>query len=154
MTATQLATTQAASAPSPITGLNALKPRILYTSYFVADIARSLTFYRDVLGMQELQRFNLGEGVQEVMLRFPDSKGAGVILMWNTNRTSAYEYGDSYSRFVLMVSDLDAAMAHLVANGVMITKQATDVDTMRYCMIQDPDAYSIEVLQLKCPAAA
>jgi len=136
-----------------MTGLNALRPRILHTAYFVADIARSLTFYRDVLGMQELQRFDLGDGVKEVMLRFPESKGAGVILMWNTQRTSPYEYGDSYSRFVLMVSDLDAAMAHLVANGVKITKQATDVDTMRYCLIQDPDAYSIEVLQLKRPAA-
>src|SRR5258706_4390750 len=83
-------------------GLNALRPRVLHTAYFVADIERSLEFYRDVLGMREQQRFDLGDGVQEVVLTFPDSKGAGVILMWNTKRTTPYQYGDSYSRLVMM----------------------------------------------------
>jgi lactoylglutathione lyase len=130
-------------------GLNAFKPRILHTAYFVNDIARSLKFYRDVLGMNELQRFELGEGVHEVIMGFPESKGAGVILMWNTMRTSPYQRGDSYSRFVMMVSDLDAAMAHLNAHGVKVTKQATEIGSLRYCMIEDPDGYTIEVLQVK-----
>lgn len=130
-------------------GLNAFKPRILHTAYFVSDIERSLKFYRDVLGMSELQRFELGEGVHEVILGFPESKGAGVILMWNTSRTTPYQQGDGYSRFVMMVSDLDAAMAHLTANGVQVTKQATEVGTLRYCMVTDPDGYTIEVLQVK-----
>jgi lactoylglutathione lyase len=131
------------------TGFNAFKPRILHTAYFVADIDRSRKFYCDVLGMKELQQFDLGEGVQEVILGFPDSKGAGVILMWNTKRTTPYVYGDSYSRFVMMVSDLDAAMVHLKANNVAFSKQLTDIGTLRYCMIKDPDDYTIEVLQLK-----
>jgi lactoylglutathione lyase len=139
-------TTASASAA---TGLNAFKPRILHTAYFVADIDRAKKFYCDVLGMKELQQFDLGEGVQEVILGFPDSKGAGVILMWNTRRTTPYQYGDSYSRFVMMVADLDAAMAHLIANGVKISKQLTDIGALRYCMIKDPDDYTIEVLQLK-----
>jgi predicted enzyme related to lactoylglutathione lyase len=108
-----------------------------------------MKFYCAVLGMQEQQRFDLGEGVQEVILGFPDSKGAGVILMWNTKRSTPYQYGDSYSRFVMMVSDLDAALAHLTAQGVTISKQPTDVGTLRYIMVKDPDGYTIEVLQLK-----
>jgi lactoylglutathione lyase len=134
-------------------GLNALRPRILHTAYFVADIERSMKFYCAVLGMKELQRFDLGEGVKEVILGFPDSKGAGVILMWNTNRTAPYQYGDSYSRFVMMVSDLDAALKHLSASGVTISKQLTELDLLRYCMVKDPDGYTIEVLQLKRSAA-
>ncbi len=132
-----------------VTGLNAFKPRILHTAYFVADIDRSLKFYGDVLGMREQQRFDLGEGVQEVILAFPESKGAGVILMWNTKRSTPYQYGDSYSRFVMMVSDLDAAITYLTAKGVAISKQVTDAGALRYCMIKDPDGYTIEVLQLK-----
>ena len=132
-----------------ISGLNPFRPRILHTAYFVADIARSLKFYGDMLGMQEQQRFDLGEGVQEVILAFPESKGAGVILMWNTQRAAPYQHGDSYSRFVMMVSDLDAALAHLTAKGVTISKPVTDAGALRYCMIKDPDDYTIEVLQLK-----
>lgn len=142
-------TATAATAASPASGLNAFRPRILHTAYFVADIERSMQFYCSVLGMKEQQRFDLGEGVQEVILAFPDSKGAGVILMWNTQRKAAYQYGDSYSRFVMMVSDLDAAMKHLTDNGVTISKALTDIGALRYCMIKDPDGYTIEVLQLK-----
>ena len=137
----------------PASGLNALRPRILHTAYFVADIERSMKFYCDVLGMKELQRFDLEDGVKEVILGFPDSKGAGVILMWNTKRTAPYQYGDSYSRFVMMVSDLDAAIQHLTAKGVTISKQKTELDTLRYCMLKDPDGYTIEVLQLKRSAS-
>ncbi len=134
-------------------GLNAFKPRILHTAYFVADIDRSMKFYCDVLGMKEQQRFDLEDGVKEVILGFPESKGAGVILMWNTKRSAPYQQGDSYSRFVMMVSDLDAAMSYLAANSVTISKQATDVGALRYCMVKDPDGYTIEVLQLKRSSA-
>jgi lactoylglutathione lyase len=129
-------------------GLNALRPRILHTAYFVNDIERSLAFYTGVLGMQEQQRFDLADGVKEVILAFPESKGAGVILMWNT-RPVTYTRGDSYSRFVMMVTDLDAALQHLQSNSVKVTKATTEIGALRYCMIEDPDGYTIEVLQIK-----
>lgn len=132
-----------------VNGLNALRPRILHTAYFVADIARALAFYEGVLGMKEQQRFDLDAGVKEAILGFPDSKGAGVILMWDTARSTKRTKGEGYSRFVMMVSDLDAALAHLRANAVAVTKTITEVGTMRYLMIEDPDGYTIEVLQIR-----
>jgi|SRR5215831_2620635 len=130
-------------------GLNAFKPRILHTAYFVSDIERSLKFYGDVLGMKEQQRFELDDGVKEVILAFPESKGAGVILMWNTKRTASYQIGDGYSRVVLMVADLESAIRHLRSHGVTFTKEPTDAHGLRYCIIKDPDGYGIELLQLK-----
>lgn len=132
----------------PATDFSSLKPRILHTAYFVADIERALKFYRDVLGLQEQQRFELADGVKEVILAYPEGKGAGVILMWDTQRAAPYQHGDGYSRFVMMVSDLDAAVRHLQAHGVKFSKQVTAVKGLRYCMIKDPDGYEIEVLQL------
>lgn len=128
-------------------GINAFRPRILHTAYFVADIDRALKFYRDVLGMQELQRFDLGEGVHEVVLAFPESKGGGVILMWDLNRKDAYVQGDGYSRFVMSVKDLDAAIKHLTQHGVTLSKARTEAGALAYCMVKDPDGYMIEVLQ-------
>jgi lactoylglutathione lyase len=136
------------SSDSAAAGLNAFKPRILHTAYFVADIERSLEFYRDVLGMTEQQRFELGAGVKEVVLAFPESKGAGIILMWNTNRTALYQIGDGYSRVVLMVADLEASVRHLRSHGVIVTKEPTDAQGLRYCIVKDPDGYGIELLQL------
>ena len=129
--------------------LNALKPRVAYVAYHVADIDRALAFYVGVLGLKELMRMPLGDGEQEVVLAFPESPGAGVILMWNTERKTPYQRGDGYSRVVLTVKDLDAAMALLARHDTRIAKPPTDAGPMRYAIVLDPDGYSIELLQLK-----
>jgi predicted enzyme related to lactoylglutathione lyase len=144
------------SAQSPATatasaaeGLLRFRPRILHVAYHVADIDRALAFYVGVLGMKEQMRIKLGGGEQEVILQFPESKGSGVILMWNTERKTPYQLGDSYSRFVMMVSDLDGALEHVMRHGAQVETPATQAGTMRYAMIKDPDGYVLELLQLK-----
>ena len=134
---------------SGTTGFDAFKPRILHTSYHVADIDRALAFYVGVLGMKEQMRLDLSKTLHEVVLGFPDGKGAGVILMWDTARTTPLQLGDGYSRFVLMVTDVDAAVAHVRERGTPISVQPTDAGPMRYAMVLDPDGYTIELLQLK-----
>jgi predicted enzyme related to lactoylglutathione lyase len=69
--------------------------------------------------------------------------------MWNTERKKPYELGDSYSRFVMMVSDLDGALEHVVCNGAPVVTPATQAGPMRYAMVKDPDGYVLELLQLK-----
>jgi catechol 2,3-dioxygenase-like lactoylglutathione lyase family enzyme len=142
-----VSTTQAT--PTGAAELTALKPRIAYVAYHVADIERALKFYVDALGLKEQMRFPLGNGEQEVVLGYPDSKGAGVILMWNTERKTPYQAGDGYSRFVLTVSDLDAALAQLARHDTRIATPPTDAGPMRYAIVLDPDGYSIELLQFK-----
>jgi lactoylglutathione lyase len=131
------------------TGLSAFKPRITHVAYHVSDIDRALAFYVGVIGLKELMRIPLPGGEHEVVLGFPDGKGGGLILMWNTQKADQYTLGDGYSRFILNVSDVDAAVAQLAAQGVRITSQPTDAGPMRYAMIADPDGYTIELLQLK-----
>jgi lactoylglutathione lyase len=144
---TSNASGQAADAAT--TGLLAFKPRISHVAYHVSDIDRALAFYVGVLGLKEQMRIPLPGGENEVVLGFPDGKGGGLILMWNTNRTTAYALGDGYSRFILNVSDVDAAVAHLAARGTRIVSQPADAGPMRYAMIADPDGYTIELLQFK-----
>lgn len=134
---------------SQLAGITGLKPRILHVAYHVADIDRALAFYKGVLGMQEQMRVDLSKTLHEVILQFPDSKGGGVILMWDTDRKKPLELGDGYSRFVMMVSDLDAAMKHLLAHDTKVATQPTEAGPLRYSIVKDPDGYDIELLQLK-----
>lgn len=131
------------------TGLSAFKPRITHVAYHVSDIDRALAFYVGVLGLKEQMRIPLADGEHEVVLGFPEGKGGGLILMWNTKRTTAYALGDGYSRFILNVSDVDAAVAQLAARGTRVVSEPKDAGPMRYAMIADPDGYTIELLQLK-----
>jgi catechol 2,3-dioxygenase-like lactoylglutathione lyase family enzyme len=137
------------AAPAAVEDFNALRPRFIYVSYHVNDIERALAFYVGVLGMKEQLRVPLGKGEHEVVLGFPESKSAGVILMWNTERKTPYVPGDAYSRFILSVSDIDAALAHLARHGTSASLPVTDAGRFRYAMVKDPDGYLIELLQTK-----
>ena len=133
--------------PAAAAAFNALKPRVLYVAYHVNDIERALAFYTGVLGMKEQLRLSLGKGEHEVLLGFQGNRSAGVLLMWNTERRTPYVPGDGYSRFVLSVSDIDAAVEHLAAHGTEVETPVTDADNFRYAAVRDPDGYMIELLQ-------
>ena len=128
-------------------GLGAFRPRITYVTYNVANVDRALAFYVGVLGMQEQMRFPIGGGVNEVVLGFPDSKAAGLILMFKDEAGAPVVHGDGYSRFVIRVSDIDGAVRALEANGVVMQTPPTDTGALRYAMFRDPDGYLIELLQ-------
>lgn len=130
-------------------GLKAFRPRIAYVTYNVEDVDRALAFYVGMLGMQEQARFPIGGGVNEVVLTFPESKASSLVLMFRDERAAPVVHGDGYSRFVIRVSDIDGAVATLVERGVRLQTPPTDVGSLRYAMIRDPDGYLIELLQLR-----
>lgn len=142
-------TTSTATETTTTGKLNALKPRISHVAYHVNDIDRALAFYVGLLGMQEQMRLDLSKTLHEVILQFPESKGGGVILMWDTARAKPVEIGDGYSRFVMMVSDVDAAMKLLAEKNTPVLVPVKEAGAMRYAIVKDPDGYQIELLQLK-----
>lgn len=126
----------------------AFKPKLTHLAYHVADIDRALAFYCGVLGMKEVMRIPLGQGLHEVILGFPDSQAAGLILMWHAEKKEARKLGDGYSRFVLNVNDVDAACELLAKNGAPVVTQPTRYGSMKFAMLKDPDGYVIELLQM------
>lgn len=129
--------------------LNAFKPQVLHVAYHVADIERALGFYVGVLGMKETMRIPLGKNKAEVILQFTESKSAGVILMWSTDREKSkpMEMGEGYSRFVLRVTDIDACMLHLAKHQTPVVTEATTLGNFRFSMVKDPDEYIVELIQ-------
>ena len=144
-----MSTATSSETRTPAAGLQPWRPRVLHVAYHVKDVDRALAFYVGVLGMQEQMRVDLSATLHEVVLNFPDSKGSGVILMWDTARETAPAIGDGYSRLVIHVHDLDAALSHLRTHATRVTKEPTQAGPMRYAMVQDPDGYVIELLQIK-----
>lgn len=145
MTTTTTTTTTASETSADF---HAFKPRISHLAYYVSDVERSLAFYVGLLGLKEQLRLPLGKGVHEVVLGYPHGKGSGLILMWNTNKSAPYQLGDGYSRFVVQVSDVEAALQYLVAKEVPVVQPTTQAGAMKYAMVKDPDGYVVELLQL------
>ena len=136
----------------------------------IKDPARSIPFYRDVLGMGLLDRYDFP--VAKFSLYFlgypqgpvPDDRAARIQWVfeqpallelthnWGTEADSdfAYHNGNSkprgFGHIGLSVPDVHAACARFEALGVAFVKRPDEGAMKGLAFIQDPDGYSIEIL--------
>ncbi|MDD9946225.1 MAG: VOC family protein [Myxococcales bacterium] len=131
-----------------VRGLSQFEPRVSMVSYRVADIERSLRFYVGVLGMTERARFpGYGADERELVLDYPRSRGASVMLMWNVTRSQPYNVGDAYNRFTITVKDAHAALKHLVQHETPVAVPVSEANGVLWAVVKDPDGYMIELLE-------
>lgn len=118
----------------------------------VADLATSVAFYRDVLGMRELMTFSLPH-MEEVVLGW-GRKGASIVLMQYTDGSDPVTTNLPV-KLVLYVEDPVAIAATIRDAGYPIEREPEPVPTLNNAMIgfaKDPDGYLLELLQ--APAEA
>lgn len=136
----------------------ALPTRLLYTMIRVGDLDRSVAFYKDALGMNELRRENFTEGrFTLVFIGYGDeSSNAMIELTYNWDEDS-YKHGTGYGHVALEVSDIYATCEHLKSMGVSIVREPGPmtyaVDETGHkeniAFIEDPDGYKIELIQAR-----
>ena len=130
--------------------------RILHTMLRVGDLARSIDFYTNVLGMQLLRTTDRPE--QKYKLAFvgygDESAGAVLELTYNYG-VDRYDLGGGFGHVAVEVADAAAACAAVRAKGGMVTREAGPVKggTTVIAFVQDPDGYKIELIERSRPAA-
>jgi len=126
--------------------------RILHTMLRVGDLARSIAFYTEILGMRELRRQDYPGG--RFTLAFvgygPESEGAVLELTHNWD-TAAYEIGDGFGHVAIAVNDAHAACEQIRARGGKVVREAGPMKhgTTVIAFVEDPDGYAIELIQKK-----
>ena len=124
--------------------------RLLHTMLRVGDLDRSLAFYTEVLGMQQLRRQDYPDG--RFTLAFvgygPESEGAVIELTHNWD-TPAYELGNGFGHIALEVDDAYAACAAIKARGGKVVREAGPMKhgATVIAFVEDPDGYKIELIQ-------
>ncbi len=124
--------------------------RLLHTMLRVGDLDRSLAFYTEVLGMQQLRRQDYPDG--RFTLAFvgygPESEGAVIELTHNWD-TPAYDLGNGFGHIALEVDDAYAACAAIKARGGKVVREAGPMKhgTTVIAFVEDPDGYKIELIQ-------
>jgi catechol 2,3-dioxygenase-like lactoylglutathione lyase family enzyme len=93
----------------------------------VADIERSKSFYRDTLGFRFDAEFDAGDGFHIVQVTPPGSPAS---IIFGTGVTNAVP--GSVEGLVLVVADIDAAHAALVARGVAVSDVFHDAGGVFY----------------------
>ena len=118
--------------------------RYLHTMVRVADLEKSLHFYRDLLGLRELRRIeNEGGRFTLVFLAAPGDDAAQVELTYNWDPED-YGIGRAFGHLAYEVEDIYAACEKLQAGGVTINRPPRDG---RMAFVRSPDNISVELLQ-------
>ncbi len=118
--------------------------KYLHTMVRVTDLAQSLSFYCDKLGLREIRRTENEKGrFTLVFLAAPNDDEAQVELTYNWD-PEAYTGGRNFGHLAYEVDDVYAACQRLADKGVVINRPPRDG---RMAFVRSPDNISIELLQ-------
>ena len=119
---------------------------LIHTCYRITDIDRSVLFY-EKLGMEEVGRIPIRDEATNVFMGFPGD-GARLELTFNHDQTDPYDHGTGYGHIAIGVTDLDATLAELKAQGIEPERPPYTVSDggSRLCFVRDPDDYRVEII--------
>ena len=124
--------------------------RLAYTMIRVSDLARSISFYRDVLGMTLFRKLDFPGGKFTLaFLGYGDaSHGATVELTHNWGDHS-YALGNGFGHIAIAVLDVRQAAKSAVLSGGKLIRPAGPMKggTEIIAFLEDPDGYRIELVE-------
>ena len=124
--------------------------RMLHTMLRVGDLAKSITFYTEVLGMRLLRQHDYPEGrFTLAFLGYGDEASHTVLELTHNWDTSSYELGTGYGHIALAVPDAAAACAEIRARGGRVVREAGPMKhgSTVIAFVEDPDGYKIELIE-------
>lgn len=122
-----------------------MKFRFDHNNINVFNLEKSLKFYKEALGLQEVKRHvqpngefilvYLGDGITQHSLE----------LTWLKGRTETYNLGDNEFHVAFRVEDFEAAYEHHKKMGCICYENKE----MGIYFINDPDNYWVEILPIR-----
>src|SRR5438876_11239912 len=89
--------------------------KLLHTRYRVHDLEKTVSFYKDVLGLKEIRRHTSGRGSQLVFLKAPESEEE--IELCKFDESGPVVVGPDLTHLAFEVDDRDKFALEAGANG-------------------------------------
>jgi lactoylglutathione lyase len=120
--------------------------RLLHTRYRVSDLDRSVSFYRDVLGLLETHRSTSPRGSTLVFLKAPASEEE--IEICHYPASGPVVVGPDLTHLAFEVDDLEAFAKDAAAKGYPLSDGPTKTSSGSViAFIDAPEGYEIELIQ-------
>lgn len=126
--------------------------RILHTMLRVGDLARSIHFYQNVLGMRLLRTSENPEYKYSLaFLGYDDEDKSAVLELTYNWGVESYDLGNAYGHIAIGVDDIYATCDAVRAQGGKVTREPGPVKGGRtvIAFVEDPDGYKIEFIENK-----
>ncbi len=120
--------------------------KLLHTRYRVTDLEKTVAFYRDVLGLEEVRRSTSGRGSHLVFFKAPGSDS--LIEICKFDESGPVQVGPDLTHLAFEVDDLEAFARHAAAHGYPLSDgphKASSGSVIAF--IDAPEGYEIELIQ-------
>ena len=120
--------------------------KLLHTRYRVEDLEKTVSFYRDVLGLQEVRRHTSGRGSQLVFFKAPGSSEE--IEICKFDQSGPVQVGPDLTHLAFEVEDLDDFAKKAAAKGYPLSDGPHEMSGgKRIAFIDAPEGYEIELIE-------
>jgi lactoylglutathione lyase len=120
--------------------------KLLHTRYRVNDIERTATFYREILGLEEVRRHKSPRGSELVFFKASQSEETVEICYFPSS--GPVQVQADLTHLAFSVESLEEFGKHLAAHGL----KYSDGPTMKengggFAFVDAPEGYEIELIQ-------
>jgi lactoylglutathione lyase len=119
--------------------------KLLHTRYRVSDLEKTVSFYKDVLGLEELRRHKSGRGSQLVFLKALNSDEE--IEICKFDESGPVMVGPDLTHLAFEVDDLDEFAKKAAAKGYPLSDGPHSTGTGKIAFIDAPEGYEIELIE-------
>ena len=120
--------------------------KLLHTRYRVDDLERTVKFYQDVLGLEEVRRHKSPRGAELVFLKAPASEE--LIELCRYPASGPVHVQPDLTHLAFEVDSLEAFGRHLQRLGLQYSDGPhLDADGGGIAFIDAPEGYEIELMQ-------
>ncbi|MEA4964692.1 MAG: VOC family protein [Oscillospiraceae bacterium] len=119
-----------------------MKFKLVHENYNVLDLERSLTFYRQALGLTEHRRKTAPDGAFVIVFIGNDAADFELELTWLRDHKAPYDLGEQEFHLAFRVDEFERAHALHEEMGCICYENPA----MGIYFIQDPDGYWLEII--------
>jgi len=123
--------------------------KLLHTRYRVNDLERTVKFYREILGLEEVKRHRSPRGSELVFLKTPGSEELVEITFFPAG--GSVQVQPDLTHLAFEVDSLAEFEKHLAVHGLKFSDGPTTSSSgTTFAFIDAPEGYEIELIQKNC----
>jgi lactoylglutathione lyase len=119
--------------------------KLLHTRYRVKDLEKTISFYKDVLGLKEIRRHTSGRGSQLVFFKASGSEEE--IEICKFDESGPVIVGPDLTHLAFEVDDLEAFAREAAAKGYPLSDGPHASGSGKIAFIDAPEGYEIELIE-------
>lgn len=123
-----------------------LARKLLHTRYRVNDLERTVQFYREILGLEELKRHKSPRGSELAFLKAPESEE--LIEICHLPGSESVQVQPDLTHLAFEVESLEEFARHLAKFGLKYSDgPITSAAGTTFAFIDAPEGYEIELIE-------